>query len=84
MAVKVKALVWEEARFSSRWERFVSNTLIGVYEALEWSNGEYGWSRPGKYRDDIGEEFLATSISEAKAAAQADYERRILSAIEEE
>jgi hypothetical protein len=73
---KVKALVWKEARISDQWERFSAECVFGCYEVLEWSDGGFGGTLPGSLT-----EFDADSIEAAKAAAQADYERRIRSAI---
>ena len=81
-AAVVKPLEWKEARFSDEWERFTAETIIGRYEVLKWSDGGYGGSIPGASVEEQGREFNAPSMLEAKAVAQADYERRILSVID--
>lgn len=78
--VKVRELEWIEARISDQWERFTAESILGGYEVLEWSDGGFGGTFPG-VGEDIGMEFSASSIETAKAAAQADFERRIRSAL---
>jgi hypothetical protein len=79
--IEVKALEWEEARFSDKYERYVAYTILGMYEALEWSDGSYGGSIPAKDREAHNEEFSAQSIDHARAIAQSDFEMRIRSAL---
>lgn len=81
--VKVKALIWEEARLSTFYERFTAVSILGQYEAMEWSDGTYGWTAPPAAPNEIGKEFNAETMEAAKAAAQADYEARILSALKD-
>jgi hypothetical protein len=70
--VKVKALVWE--RLSSKiWDASAVGGLYRIrYENETWTAFKYG----GTFRADRGTE------QEAKAAAQLDYETRILSALD--
>lgn len=75
----VKPLKWRAARVSDKWERYEAETMFGTYEALEWSDGTYGVSIP--VADGPAKEFRAQTIKAAKAAAQADYDARILSAL---
>jgi hypothetical protein len=81
-AIKVKPLEWREARASDRWERFTAESILGRYEVLEWSNGGFGGTLAPQPGEDNGLEFTAANMGDAKTIAQADYERRILSAIE--
>lgn len=79
--VTVKPLVWVDGRFSST-PREVAETVFGRYEVILWADGTFGGSLPARPGEDYREEFSGkSSLGEAKAAAQADYERRILSAI---
>ena len=81
---KVKALEWREARISNERGRYTAVSVFGDYEALEWSNGGFGGITPANATDEGAAvtEFDATSMDEAKAAAQADYEKRVLSCLE--
>lgn len=78
---RVKLLVWGETSYGSP-ESF---TVTGVYRI----NGAFdgGWSVPAPGRRMLvssdGRQNFPT-IEEAKAAAQADYEARIMSALEDE
>ncbi|MAK86551.1 MAG: hypothetical protein CMK96_06335 [Pseudomonas sp.] len=81
-APKVKPLVWKDSRFSSS-PRETASTLVGCYEAMLWSSGQYGGSVPSEDEDESWREFDGCgSMEEAKAVCQADYERRILSALD--
>lgn len=81
---KVKALEWREARISNERGRYTAVSVFGDYEALEWSNGGFGGTMPANATDEEAAvtEFDAASMDEAKAAAQADYEKRVLSCLE--
>jgi len=77
-AVKVKELPWKDTGDSDQGRNSYAQTRIGRYEAFEMrllKETIYGWSRG--YGDEKADSFEA-----AKAAAQADYEARILSALE--
>lgn len=82
MSVTVKPLQWREARISDRWRRETADSILGQYEAVEWSDGSFGGSVPSEDRDEPNEEFTALSLEAAKATCQADYEQRILSALD--
>lgn len=74
--VKVKPLEWDDTCGSS-----TGSTSIGDYDVDEIEDGLWGmW---GAY-DGYSSNPISThdTVEEAKAAAQADYERRILAAIE--
>ena len=73
--VAVKALEWREVRCSDRWVRFTAETILGNYEAFEWSDGGYGMVVIP------GEELTFVTMAEAMSAAQADYEQRVRSAL---
>ena len=80
---RVKPLVWVDARFSSATPRETAETILGTYEVLQWLDGDFGGSVPAADPDESNTEFGgAASMAEAKAAAQADYEYRILAALE--
>lgn len=83
MNVQVKPLVWRSARFSDRYAREAAETIVGEYEVLEWSDGTFGGTLPSSNRDELGKEFSAATLEDAKAFAEADYERRIRSALHE-
>jgi len=72
-AVKVKALTWKDGPSHSGMQ--VAECVFGEYWA--WDAGSGCWSRgslPGR--------LVSGGMKGAQAAAQADYERRILSALE--
>lgn len=82
VAVKVKPLEWEQPDGPEGTAWIGHGTDMCQYyirfdteTASYWLPGE----PPRSNDDDSGQEFLA--LDEAKAAAQADYERRILSAL---
>lgn len=75
-AVRVKALEWSEGPFL-----FVAETTIGSYyledQGRNWAGDRY-WLTSGLIK--VALKF--PTLEAAKAAAQADYEARVLSAIE--
>ncbi|EMG53118.1 hypothetical protein WYI_13807 [Ochrobactrum sp. CDB2] len=77
--VKVKGLEWVKPPLSETLSR--CETEFGTYRTWthDEANGKWFWSVEGGYNEVTGE---ATDEEAAKAAAQADYEARILSAIE--
>jgi hypothetical protein len=79
--VRIKPLEWKEARFSDKYQRFTVVTPFGLYEVLEWSDGSFGGSVPSELREDPNVEFSSDTLERAKAAAQADYERRVRSTL---
>lgn len=84
--LRVMALEWREARVSNKWERYTAVCVLGGYEVLEWSDGTFGGSMADDplHEDCNSKEFSAASISEAQAMCQADYEWRILAALEDQ
>jgi len=80
--VVVKQLEWVGARISTMWEHFEAQSIVGRYEALEWSDGTFGGTIPPIDPDEHGTEFTAPTMEDAKAVAQSDFERRILSALD--
>jgi hypothetical protein len=77
IAVKVKPLVWEDDSIPTR-ERAFASTEIGGYSVVKshLTGVDYWVTGPGG-RKQVDGDFEA-----AKAAAQADYERRVISALE--
>lgn len=77
--VKVKALNWVKPPLSETLSR--CETEFGTYRTWthDEANGKWFWSVEGGYNEVGGS---AKDEAAAKAAAQADYEARILSAIE--
>ena len=76
-AVRVKPLVWEDM---GDYERAPS--CVGVYE-VGWNGG--AWAQcddPSMWEWSSGEDHRSLTTSDAKAAAQADYEARIIAALE--
>ena len=72
--MRVKPLVWVES-----WKNyFEAKTVFGVYRCgIDDNMDAYGSSLPNPYKwDDY------PSLSDAKAAAQADYEARIMAELE--
>lgn len=67
--VKVKALEWSLNDDAS--------SMFGRYSIKHWSDKTYSVARPGRYPDGTSHPTLEA----AKAAAQADYEARITSAL---
>lgn len=78
--VKVKALVWEDF---DGWGSKANAMLLTSYMINRWSDGKFevSVSAPGYGTGFDGERFHRT-MAEAKAAAQADYSARILSALD--
>jgi len=76
--LKLKPLAWRDARISNRWPRYVAETIVGNYEALQWSDGTFGGSVPS---EGINKEFSCESVESAKEICQADFERRLSAAI---
>lgn len=88
-AVKVKPLEWEETHTrrseedpTTEWNGgFKADSALGYYEiSMGFGSDAYYWAVTSPLGDDVGSDFEDPSY--AKAAAQADYERRILSALE--
>ncbi len=72
--MKVKALEWRSpTRFSHMW---LADSLFGEYRAWEIDDG-FWWREPMH-----GGAIVKGGLEAAKAAAQADYEARVLSALE--
>lgn len=76
---KVRPLVWND--FSERSSR-ADVFFAACYMLTRWSDGDWrvSVSYPG-YETSFPGEYIFGTRSAAKAAAQADYERRILSAL---
>ena len=88
-AVKVKQLEWEETHTrrsdedpTTEWNGgFEADSALGYYEISTGIGSDaYYWAVTNPLGDNVGSDFEDPSY--AKAAAQADYERRILSALE--
>lgn len=79
-AVKVKPLVWKDTGPSFSGERLSAQTIFGVEYVCLWDDRSISWSVFiwGEWKD-CGDDG---GLEKAKAAAQADYERRILSALD--
>ena len=82
-ARKVKALVWSPEERAPEGSEYRSLTLVGSYYI------GFGATKGGRYVEYNGNPLSCEngvywfgSLKAAKAAAQADYERRILSALE--
>lgn len=78
--LRVKPLVWRDTSQSFTGERFSAKTIFGEEYVCLWDDCAMIWSGFiwGGWTD-YGEEG---GLEAAKSAAQADYERRILSALE--
>jgi hypothetical protein len=75
-SAKVKALEWYDAPTYCLWPRVTANTTLGDYTAGENSDGgAYFTAPPDNEEQDV------STIDAAKAAAQADFDRRILSCL---
>ncbi len=73
MTVQVKPLVWSATYVDGSYRSSKAISIIGEYEAWETDiAARWQFAR---------EAHAALSMDEAKAAAQADYERRIMSAL---
>ena len=78
MSARVKPLVWEDD--SDHWHpetRWRAKGCFGEHYEIELSDGAYTLSHKALMGD-----IEADALAEAKAAAQADYEARILAALE--
>ena len=78
MTKRVKPLVWEDD--SDHWHpetRWRAKDCFGEHYEIELSDGVYTLSHKALMGD-----IEADALAEAKAAAQADYETRILAALE--
>lgn len=87
--VKVKALEWEETHSrrsdedpTTEWNGgFEADSALGYYEiSMGIGSDAYYWAVTNPLGDNVGSDFEDPSY--AKAAAQQDYERRILAALE--
>lgn len=82
-AVKVKSLVWSEnfepTKGVSSYNHCLADCSFGIYR-IEWK----GWKDYPSYGIDFNEEYIGSEnyLEDAKAFAQAHYERVTLSAIE--
>lgn len=78
--VTVKPLEWEDTSRSFSGERLSAQTIFGVEYVCLWDDRSISWSvfiwGEWKGCGDAG------GLEKAKAAAQADYERRILAALD--
>lgn len=88
-AVWVRQLEWEETHSrrsdedpTTEWNGgFEAESALGFYEiSMGFGSDAYYWSVTNPLGDDVGSNFEDPLY--AKAAAQADYEQRILSALE--
>lgn len=75
-AGKVRALVWDDYSASDAWGGWYITERYRDDDSLE-----FGWSHSSRGDFDQSDKFYPT-IAAAKAAAQADFEARILSAFE--
>lgn len=76
MSMKVKPLVWSHRNDQPAYE-VCADCPFGRYAIAPAGDHGYGWKQP---RQNVWSDFLPT-CDEAKAAAQSDYETRILSAL---
>lgn len=72
-AVTVKALAWKELYPGTFWPKTWHGVGVNTTYKVEQAFSGHAWFAVGTYFDDL---------DEAKAAAQADYEQRILAALE--
>jgi hypothetical protein len=84
--VKVKPLVWEATYWGDGFEGEDDCEWQAIPHALNSDPYEIIWSAPSVFEVEAMFDFrsvkiVADTLEDAKAAAQADYERRILSAI---
>lgn len=77
-AVRVKALEWREA--SQQPDHIAALSMVGEYDIGHAEKSVFFLMLDGVRFVDLGDHYL--SAEAAKAAAQADYEARILSALE--
>lgn len=80
-APTVKPLEWVDGKISDTSVRETAECLLGTCEVLCWSSGSYGGTFVHGPDDTVVEFEGLQSLDEAKAVVQADYERRILSAL---
>lgn len=89
LSTGVKPLEWEETHTrrseedpTTEWNGgFEADSALGYYKInMGFGSDAYYWAVTNPLGDDVGSAFEDPSY--AKAAAQADYERRILSALE--
>jgi len=76
-AVKVKPLVWEQ--YTTWPDAYDADSTVGRYSIGRYDKGVFSCHVEPQMRD-IGLRFL--TVQDAMAAAQADYEARILAAIQ--
>lgn len=76
--LKVKRLEWEE-NVASRCSLCVAISIVGIYR-VEQTQGRFAWTIDDEWVDLRGKN--EPDMEAAKAAAQADYESRLLSALE--
>jgi hypothetical protein len=72
----VKALEW-----TAVGKRFDAHTFFGIYSVCDLGNYVHLRLHPGMEGAHVGEAYHSETLDKAKAAAQADFERRILSAL---
>lgn len=77
--VRVKALVWEGIGYGWAKTAWGGYTITDRYD-LHRNDEAFGWEHSSRVDGDRSEEAFE-SIGAAKAAAQADYEARILAAL---
>lgn len=79
-SIKVKPLVWEKTRQNATQE---ARCLIGIYRTYHAANGGYSVAL-GLHSPVCSESGMTNfaTIDDAKAAAQAEFDRRILDCIE--
>lgn len=75
--VRVKPLVWEDWSAKHR-TNYTADTPFGRYGVMQFHFPDMHF----KIEPPTGKPFIADTLGAAKAAAQADYERRILAALE--
>jgi hypothetical protein len=80
VGVRVKPLVWRDLGPYSEAECRLGVAAVQT-EATDRSPDRYGWWMAGSHEDDMPSGY-AIGRDAAKAAAQADYEARILAALE--
>lgn len=75
--VSVRPLQWQQTDPHFPW---AAQSLIGRYTAWDFDGKDGHWMRPG----DVAGVRVKGGLEEAKAAAEADYRTRVLSALETE
>lgn len=81
MTVKVKPLVWVACEFSGQ-PAFYADTEFGAWMAVAYTGRNGNWAHTDPCGNDSDDDWAW--VEDAQAAAQADYEARILAAIEEQ